>query len=515
MRLVNLIFVLCLSFLLASCATPKRDKSIINTKSILEKGKKGMQEMVEMGPKPFEPEFETRDTKRKVITSEEIRNYVTISDEFSNLKQNVSINFNNLDFRYAMMSLGKIGGINILVGDEITGTITAKLDDVPWDKAFYALLDMKSYAADLDVPSGLIRVHSPEKLTQQETFKSQRADALRKKIQLEETVEPVISEIWRLYYISPDQAKKTLEDLFALGSSDSTGGGAGAGGIQTTGSLKITVENVTRSIIVRGRKPDLDVVDKVIREIDVRTRQVLIEAFIIEASDDFERALGSRIGASTTSSRDGKTTTVEGIIGGAAGGSAGVTLGNNAGTVSAFPVAGATSGIGIIKTVGATALKLELTALESEGMSKTLSNPKVFTLNNQKALITQGQEIPYQTTTDGTTSTEFKEAALKLEVTPRVVGDGNVLLDIKVNNDSVTPGSGDEPPINKMEIVTKLLVSDGDIVVIGGVKKNVNSDNISRTPGLGRVPVLGNLFKSKSKVDNLDELLIFIAPRVI
>jgi type IV pilus assembly protein PilQ len=154
--------------------------------------------------------------------------------------------------------------------------------------------------------------------------------------------------------------------------------------------------------------------------------------------------------------------------------------------------------------------------LETEGLSKTLSNPKVFTLNNQLAVITQGQEVPYPVEADGATTYEFKEAALKLEVTPSVVGDGNVLLDIKVNNDSVgaTVG-GSEPPINKMEIVTKLLVSDGDIVVIGGVKKNTNNISESRTPGLGRVPVLGNLFKSKTKTNNLDELLIFIAPRVI
>lgn len=513
----NFILYLVLLLALFACSTPNRDKPIISSKEILEKGRKSMEETVKMGPKPFDPDSSIRDTKRKVITSEEIRNYVTISDDYINLKQTVSLNFSNLDFRYAMMSLGKIGGINILVGDEITGTVTARLNEVPWDKAFYALLDMKSYAADIDIPGNVIRIHAPDKLTQQETFKSQRAEALKKKIQLETSVEPIVSEIWRLYYITPDQAKKTLEDLFSLGTVNTPGSGPGGtgGSVKTISDLKITVESVTRSIIVRGRKSDLDVVDKVIKEIDIRTRQVLIEAFVIEVSDDFERALGTRLGGSTTSARDGKTTRVEGIIGGAAGGASGVTLGSNAGSGTAFPISGATSGIGIIRTIGATALKIELTALETEGKSRTLSNPKVFTLNNQKAQIVQGQEIPYQTTTDGTTTTSFKEAALKLDVTPSVVGDGNVLLDIKVNNDSVTPGSGAEPPINKMEVVTKLLVSDGDIVVIGGVKKNVNSDNTSMTPGLGRVPVLGNLFKSKSKIDNLNELLIFIAPRVI
>ena len=153
---------------------------------------------------------------------------------------------------------------------------------------------------------------------------------------------------------------------------------------------------------------------------------------------------------------------------------------------------------------------------ESLGLGKTISNPKVFTIDNQSATVTQGEEIPYQTTSEGTTTTAFKEAALKLQVTPSIIGDGNVLLTIQVNND--TPNrttESDEPPINKMEIVTKLLVADGDIVVIGGIKKNVIANSKSQTPGLGNVPVIGNLFKGKSKSDNLDELLVFIAPRIL
>ena len=181
-----------------------------------------------------------------------------------------------------------------------------------------------------------------------------------------------------------------------------------------------------------------------------------------------------------------------------------------------FPVTGATSGIGILRRTGSGVLKAEITALESMGMGKTISNPKVFTLDNQLATVTQGEEIPYQTTSDGTTSTSFKEAALKLEVTPSIIGDGNVLLTIKVNNDTPNRSAGgDEPPINKMEIVTKLLVADGDIVVIGGIKKNVVSQSKNQTPGIGNMPVIGNLFKGKANSDNLDELLVFIAPRIL
>ena len=149
-------------------------------------------------------------------------------------------------------------------------------------------------------------------------------------------------------------------------------------------------------------------------------------------------------------------------------------------------------------------------------MAKTISNPKIFTIDNQAATVTQGEEIPYQTTSDGTTSTSFKEAALKLEVTPSIIGDGNVLLTIQVNNDTPNRAAGgDEPPINKMEIVTKLLVADGDIVVIGGIKKNNVANSKEQTPGIGNMPVIGNLFKGKTSSDTLDELLVFIAPRIL
>ena len=181
-----------------------------------------------------------------------------------------------------------------------------------------------------------------------------------------------------------------------------------------------------------------------------------------------------------------------------------------------FAATGATSGIGILKKTGSAVLKAQITALEKMGMGKTISNPKIFTLDNQQATVTQGEEIPYTTSSSGTTTTSFKEAALRLQVTPSIIGDGNILLTIQVNNDTPNRSvGGSEPPINKMEIVTKLLVADGDIVVIGGIKKNTIANSKSQTPGIGNVPVIGNLFKGKSSSDQLDELLVFIAPRIL
>ena len=519
---LNIISIIFLAFFLSSCTTTQSAKqkkstsvhggdTIINPSDVIVKGRKDMEEKIKIGPKPYDTEFDPTLNKRKTITTEQVRNYVSVPSEYIELKQTVNLNFNGVDFRDAMGALADIGDINIIVGEEVSGTVTAKLENVAWDVAFQTLLDMKTLGADVDVAKKVIRVHTPEKLTAQETLKSTRAEVLKKKIQLEDTVEPILAEIFRLYYISPAEAKTTLENLFKAQSS------AGNEITSTISNITITEETTTRSLIVRGRKPDLDVIDAVLKEIDVRTQQVLIEAFIVDATSDFAKALGARVGAMSVSERGTKgTTTISGITGGgnAATSAADIALGSVAGTVSNQGIAG-TSGIGILKQVGARALKLELEALESLALSRTLSQPSVFTLNNQQATITQGEQIPYQTTSDGTTTTEFKEAALSLTVTPSIIGDGNVLLDIKVNNDTAVAGLADEPSINTNEIITKLLVSDGDIVVIGGIKKNITSDTRSGTPGVSKVPVFGNLFKSKNKQDKLTELLIFIAPRVV
>ena len=507
------IFVLIsIALILNGCANSKYNKPFKHNTPLIKDdirtaGKSEIAKTLEMGPKPIEGD--TRKLgKRKKISSQKQRNYLIISDQYPKLKQRITLKFQNLDFKETMKLMGKIGEINMLVGDEVAGAISAELVDVPWDKALQALLDMKNYASDVDINSNLIRIHSPETLTQQESYKSSRASALKKKVELEDSVEPIFSEIFRLYYISPAQAKATLDELFTAQSGGESGGYS---------PIQITEEITTRSIIVRGKEKDLDVVDKVIKEIDVRTKQVLIEAFIVEANSDFERALGTALGGYYK--RNGEV--VGGIAGSGSSGSAGVTgtsatVGSTTDSLTNFAATGATSGIGILKSTGSAVLKAEITALEVLGMGKTISNPKIFTIDNQSATVTQGEEIPYQTTADGTTSTSFKEAALKLEVTPSIIGDGNVLLTIQVNNDTPNRSAGgDEPPINKMEIVTKLLVADGDIVVIGGIKKNVLANSKSQTPGLGNVPVIGNLFKGKSSSDNLDELLVFIAPRIL
>ena len=505
--------VLLIILLIVSGCTNKKQKSIKTFKhntplikqDIKTSGKAEIEKTLEMGPKPVTGDI-VKLEKRKKISSEAQRNYLLIPDDFPMLKQRITLNFKNLDFKETMKLMGKIGEINVLVGDEVAGAISAELINVPWDKAFQALLDMKNYASDIDVNSNLIRVHSPETLTAQETYKSERASAVRKKVELEDSVEPIYSEIFRLYYISPAQAKTTLEELFSTGE-----------GENSFSAIQITEEQTTRSIIVRGKEKDLDVVDKVIKEIDVRTKQVLIEAYVVTASSEFEKALGTRIGAYRTKAGE---PTISGI--GPSGGPTGQGaspaevggFGNAAGDILDTGVVG-TSGLGVLKRTTTSVLKAEINALENLGLGQIISNPKIFTLDNQTASVSQGLEIPYTTISDGAASTSFKEAVLKLEVTPSIVGDGNVLMTIKVNNDSVEGDGTGEPPVRKMEIDTRLLVADGDIVVIGGIKESTLNQNTNRVPGLGEMPVIGNLFKGTTNSDDLSELLVFIAPRIL
>ena len=499
-----------LLFILNGCASNtlskkkkgfKHDTPLIK-EDIKKSGQIEIEKTVNMGPKPVDGDTKALQ-KRKKISAQQKRNYLLIPDEFTELKQTVSFRFKNLDYSEAMQLMGKVGDINVLVGDEVAGSISAELIDVPWDKAFNALLDMKNFAADIDVSSNLIRVHTPSTLTAQETYKSTRAAAVKKKVELEDSVEPIVSEIFRLYYISPAQAKTTVNELFATT------------GESSFSPIQITEEVTTRSIIVRGKVEDLDVVDKILSEIDVKTRQVLIEAFIVEASSEFEKALGTRLGGAYQRQQESIGGTIGGnMTDGALTPTTGTMTGGD-GQITDFAAIGATSGIGILKRTGSAVLKAEIQALEKLGLSKIISNPKVFTLDNQVANIKQGEEISYQATGSEGADVQFKPANLELSVTPSIIGDGNVLLDVTVKNDSVKSNPGSDPSINTMQIETKLLIADGDIVVIGGIKKNTVEDGKSQLPGIGNVPVLGNLFKGTEKKDTLKEMLIFIAPRVL
>ena len=501
-----------LIFLMTACTQQgkkvkvfKHDTPLIKT-DVKKLGKKELEKSAEMGPIPIEGDV-IKLKKRKKISSVKEKNYLLIPEEFESLKQQVTFKFQNMDYQEAMTLMAKVGNINILVGEDVAGSITAELIDVPWDKAFNALLDMKNYAADIDVSSNIIRVATPATLTSQESYKSARAQAVKKKVELENSVEPIISEIFRLYYISPAEAKATITELFTSSS--------GTGSFMP---IQVTEEKTTRSIIVRGKEKDLDVVDKVLREIDVRTKQVLMEVYIVEAESSFEQELGRKLGGAFTRQDIRAGGNLGGTsVGAPSGTDSSITddtanIGDGKDTLINLPAAGATSGIGILKKTGSAVLKVELEAMEKKGISKIISNPKIFSLDNQTATIKQGEQIPVA---GGDGADTFTDAALVMTVTPSIIGDGNVLLDVKVNNDSPNRQNAGSVGINTMEIATKLLVADGDIVVIGGIKKNTVSDNAGQVPGAANLPIVGKMFKGTSKADKLTDLLVFIAPRIL
>ena len=497
------ILIFSVLVLLSSCSPRQVEKPLIKTDEFLEKARKDIDETVKLGPKAVieTDEFKkAQENKRRNITSEETRSFIGVGTKFKNLKQTISINFNNVEIRNVLEAMGELGDINVLIGEEVGGTVSIKLDGVAWDKAFQAVLDLKNFAGDFDTEARVIRVQSPEKLTQQYQFKSQMADTLSKRLALETSVEPVVTEMFKLFYITPAQAKKTLDELFSIGASSAAGGA-----VQTTSQLKITVEDYTRSILVRGRKPDIDIVDKFVKQIDTVTEQVLIEAFILSANDKFENQLAARLGGASTGTGTNRSSNISGTAGGASSTASGVTLGSAAGTIIGGAITGtATSGFGILRQIGATALKIELTAMQQDNLTVILSNPKIFTLNNQKATIIQGAERAFETTSSAGTATTFKEAALRMDVTPSIVGDGNVLINVKVNNDSFNS----DTTINKMEINTNLLVRDGDIIVIGGIKMDNKNSLLRSTPLL-------NLPFGKEVTDTTSDLLVYIAPRII
>ena len=485
--IINLILLV---FVLSACTATgtgkkvskglKHDTPLIKD-DVKKLGKAEVDKTVKMGPTPAEADV-IKLKKRKKISSVKEKNYLLIPDEFTALKQQVTFKFQNMDYSKAMGMMAEIGGVNILIGDDVAGAITAELKDVPWDKAFNALLDMKNFAADIDVASNIIRVATPATLTSQESYKSARAQAVKKKVELEDSVEPIISEIFRLYYISPAEAKATIIELFT-----------------------------STSIIVRGKEKDLDVVDKVVREIDVRTKQVLMEIFIVTASSDFEDILGARLGAAFTSKRIRAGGTQDGSSVLSADGAITDVTGSADDALFDTRQGAANAGIGVLRRTGTAVLKAELQALQSQELNKIISNPKIFSLDNQTATIKQGQQIPLD---GGEGADSFVDAALVMTVTPSIIGDGNVLLDVKVNNDSPQE-IGNVIGIDTMEISTKLLVADGDIVVIGGIKSNTVQNNTQMVPGMSKLPVVGKMFKGKQKTDSLNELLVFIAPRIL
>ncbi len=506
--------VLVTSFLLASCTITnkvKGTKELLDPENFAIDRVAGIDRSVALGPKVDLTKQENLSSRRRVrIDKEEQKNYIDIGDE-NGKKFPASLNLENINIRDAMSMFSEITGVNILVGDDVQGKVTARLNNIPWDTGLDSILKMKGLAKHVDNNANIIRIHKRDVLIEQEEYDRKRIQDLRKTLEAENSIKPLYTEIFKLYYTKAETMKGEIEGL--LGASS----GATKGEEESPG-IGITIDSRLNSLIVKATEDELNLIAKLIIQLDVRTKQVLIEAFIVEANDDFRKELGTRLGYSATNL--GKLGGGKWDVSSSGGvydtlGSAGApTIGTTTGNMTNLGALDATSGIGFLLNSTSSALKLELSAMESDGITKILSNPRVFTLNNEKAIVKQGWEIAYPVVEDGAKSYEFKEAMLIMTVTPSIVGDGNIILDVVIEKKDADT-SKEVPPIQSETIITKLLVKDGTVVVIGGVRKQKLIDSRDQVPWLGDIPIIGNLFQHNKDSDETEELLIFIAPRII
>jgi type IV pilus assembly protein PilQ len=434
--------------------------------------------------------------KRNQIYKEEKSNYIDVDDASNeNSVFPITINFENIKIKDMAIMFSEITGRNILLGDEVDGLVSAKLVNVPWDKALDSILQIKKLAKYVDEKANIIRIHSQEVLLAQEEFDLKRLSDQQKIRDAERSAESLYTEIFKLYYT---EASKVSSEILSVinGSSGGEGESTSASGIE------ITIDERLNYLIVKATKSELDFISKIISEVDVRTKQILIEAFIVEASEDLGKALGATFGVTAPDAN---------ILG--------IEIGkddNQIDLTGEFLNTGSIAGntLGLILGTTTKNLSLALAASETKGVTKILSNPRVFTLDGQAAEIKQIDQVPYTVVADGVASIELKDAGISLSVTPVIVGDGNIILTVSVEKSTVDTTIAN-PPIATRTITTKLLIQDQTIVVIGGVFTQSSKDSQSKTPILGDLPIIGNLFKKDDTTDVRKELLVFLAPRII
>jgi len=485
-----------------------QDKATIYAKEFMQKSEKVVQETLEIGPVISKSaQVINKDKKRVFVSREEVEDYTSINKQIGIQDGifNVTINLDAVDMHATMKMMAEIVNKNILIGDEVSGFVSMQLIDVPWNKALDALLKIKGLAMHVDHEANIIRVHKGQTLISQEEFERDRIERMKQNLSMKRGVEPLVTEIIRIYYADLQTVRSQILEMMQDFNSSAP----------ENSRIKITADDRQKSLIIKAPEKELDQIAGLIDKIDVRTKQVLIEVFIVEAGKDFDKRLGVELAYYKKQAAEGNLSSNEagGILTGTAGE---LSLSNTIGRLVNLPIAGAAGGIGFLFNTSSHQLKLALSALEEQMVSRTVSNPKIYTLDTETATISQGKEQPYATPTgDGSSNTDisFKEALLKLDVTPTIVGDGNIIIDISLQKDTV--GTGTTPPINKMSIKTRLLVEDKSIVVIGGIYEDTTKNTESKVPFFGDIPIIGNLFKSDVDDIDRDELLIFISPHVI
>ena len=443
-------------------------------------------------------------------------------NEFDYVGDRISLNFQDIEVRAVLQLLADFTELNLVASDTVNGKITLRLQNVPWDQALELVL--KTRGLDSRKIGNVLMVAPANEIAERER---QEIEANKQIAELA----PLQSEFIRVRYAKAVEVVK----LFDAGSAD------GGSLISERGS--VVVDERTNSIIVTDTAAKLGEIRDLIARVDIPIRQVMIEARIVIAQTNLDEELGIEWGGGYINTEKGDIVSVSGsreavvdlnnaVINGetptltfpASGGGAGGTTGNNQGLGAALVDLGlstATSGFAVGFTSDDLFLTAELSALEASGKGEVVSQPKIITGDKQQATIKSGTEIPYQEgAASGATTTAFKEAVLKLEVTPNITPDDRILLDLIVNQDSVgdlvPSGTGGLiPTIDTTELTTQVLVGNGETVVLGGVFQNEELLQVQKVPLLGDIPVVGTLFRSTANKTSKTETLIFITPRIL
>ena len=428
--------------------------------------------------------------------------------------QRLTLNFQDIETRAVLQLLAETSGRNIIVSDTVTGNVTLRLRNVPWDQALDIVMTTKGL--DMRQNGNVIIVAPAEEIAARETADLEARQAISE-------LEPLYSE-----YLQVNYAKAS--DLAGL---------IGADGENSLLSERgsIAVDDRTNTLLVQDTADRLEDVRRLVRTLDIPIKQVLIESRIVVVNDDFSRDLGVRLGVTTWHESEPGNFVVASGTGSGTGNAISSYLENLADPDSNIlfelpdignrynvnvPVANAAGRFSLAVLEDDYIVDLELTALEAEGRGELISTPRVITANQKEARIEQGVEIPYQqSASSGATTIQFKKAVLSLQVTPQITPDNNIIMDLTVSKDNVgeiisTGGlGGTVPSIDTRNVETQVLVQDGQTVVLGGIYETERRETITKVPFLGDIPVAGNLFKSTQRSHNKAELLIFVTPRIL
>lgn len=441
----------------------------------------------------------------KPLTTEEKEKRA--ADRFTYTGEKLSLNFQDIDVRSVLQLIADFTNLNLVASDTVQGNITLRLQNVPWDQALDLIL--KTKGLDKRQIGNVLLVAPADEIAARERQELES----QKQIQ---QLAPLRRDLIQVNYAKAADIAKLFQSVT---SADKTADERGS----------ISVDERTNSIIAYQTQNRLDELRRIVSQLDIPVRQVMIEARLVEANVDYSKQLGVRWGGNASSGnfavygKDGATT-VDSTTGQVfLPGTSTVGSFTSASGVAPTPfvdmgVSGSTSGIGVGFMVGGKMLDLQLSALQSSGNGEIISQPKVVTSDKETAKILRGTEIPYQeASSSGATSTSFKQAALSLEVTPQITPDNRIIMEVKVNKDApdYQNALNGVPPISKNEVNAKVLVSDGETIVLGGVFSNTQTKSTTKVPMLGDIPYVGRLFRRDSVTDSKVELLIFLTPRIM